>query len=81
MMQLWVHYTTLMDGERMYNMNIIRICHASTQPFLQEGVKDFFKALRGVMKWATSDYLDELVDQLDLIWKAGQRQFGNVETV
>ena len=79
-MQLWVHYTTLMDGERMYNMNILRICHASTQPFLQEGVKDFFKAVHGVMKWATSDFLDGLVEQLDLVWKAGQRQPGNVET-
>ncbi|KAI4168816.1 MAG: hypothetical protein LQ346_009029, partial [Caloplaca aetnensis] len=74
MMQLWVHYTTLMDGERMYNMNILRICHASTQPFLQEGVREFFKAVYGVMQWATVDFLDGLVEQLDLVWRAGQRQ-------
>ncbi|KAL9039410.1 MAG: hypothetical protein Q9180_002545 [Flavoplaca navasiana] len=79
MMQLWVHYTTLVDGERMYNMNILRICHASTQPFLQEGVKEFFKAVFGVMQWSTLDFLDGLVEQLDLVWKAGQRQQGNVE--
>lgn len=39
--------------------------------FSFKGIKDFFKPVHGVMKWATSDYLDELVDQLDLIWKAG----------
>ncbi|KAL8724243.1 MAG: hypothetical protein Q9166_008060, partial [cf. Caloplaca sp. 2 TL-2023] len=78
--QLWVHYTTLMDGECMYNMNILRICHASTQPFLQEGVREFFKAVYGVMQWATSDFLDGLVEQLDLVWKAGRRQHENVET-
>lgn len=81
MMQLWVHYTTLMDGERMYNMNILRICHASTQPFLQEGVREFFIAVYGVMKWATSNFLDRLVEYLYLIWKAGQQQHENIETV
>ncbi|KAL8884547.1 MAG: hypothetical protein Q9192_006820 [Flavoplaca navasiana] len=80
MMQLWVHYTTLIDGERMYNMNILRICHASTQPFLQEGIKEFFKAVYGVMQWSTLDFLDGLVEQLDMVWKAGQGQQGNVET-
>ncbi|KAL8651852.1 MAG: hypothetical protein Q9210_003026 [Variospora velana] len=80
MMQLWVHYTTLTDGERMYNMNILRICHASTQPFLQEGVKEFFKAVYGVMQWGIVDFLDGLVEQLDLVWRAGQRQHENVET-
>ncbi|KAL8902913.1 MAG: hypothetical protein Q9207_004281 [Kuettlingeria erythrocarpa] len=74
MMQLWVHYTTLMDGERMYHMSILRICHASTQPFLQEGVKEFFKAIYGVMQWATADFLDGVVEQLELVWRAGQRQ-------
>ena len=80
MMQLWVHYTTPMDGERMYNMNILRICHASTQPFLQERVRDFFKAVYGVMMWATSDFLDGLVEHLGLVWKAGHQQHENVET-
>ena len=73
MMQLWVHYTTLVDRERMYNMNILRICHASAQPFLREGVNDFFKAIHGVMSWVTSDFLDGIVEQLDLVWKAGQQ--------
>ncbi|KAL8768857.1 MAG: hypothetical protein Q9209_005038 [Squamulea sp. 1 TL-2023] len=80
MMQLWVHYTTLIDGERMYNMNILRICHASTQPFLQEGVKEFFRAVYGVMRWATSEFLDGLVEQLHLIWEAEKRQHENDET-
>ncbi|KAL8932234.1 MAG: hypothetical protein Q9211_006438 [Gyalolechia sp. 1 TL-2023] len=79
-MQLWVHYTTLMDGEHMYNMNIVRRCHASSQPFLQEGVKDFFKAVSGVMRWAVSDFLDDIVEQLNLMWKAGQRQHEAIET-
>ena len=50
-MQLWAHYTTLMDGERMYNINILRICHTSTQPCLQEGVEDVFSAVYGVLRW------------------------------
>lgn len=70
-----------MDGERIYNMNILRICHASTQPFLQEGVREFFIAVYGVMKWATSNFLDRLVEYLYLIWKAGQQQHENIETV
>lgn len=69
-----------MDGERMYSMNILRICHASTQPFLQEGVRDFFKAVYGVMKWAASNFLDGLLEDLGLVWKAGQGQPENVET-
>ncbi|KAL8709486.1 MAG: hypothetical protein Q9220_005728 [cf. Caloplaca sp. 1 TL-2023] len=74
MMQLWVHYTTLTDDERLYHMNILRICHASTQPFLQEGVRDFLKAVYGVMKWAISDFLDGIVGHLGLIWNAGRQQ-------
>ncbi|KAI4134333.1 MAG: hypothetical protein LQ341_006039 [Variospora aurantia] len=79
MIQLWVHYTTLTDRERMYHMYVLRICHASTQPFLQDGVKEFFTAVYGVMQWAIVDFLDGLVEQLDLIWKAGQRQHENVK--
>lgn len=30
MMKLWVYYMMMMDGERIYLLNILSICHAST---------------------------------------------------
>ena len=73
MVQLWVHYTTLMDNVRMYHMNILKICHASSLPSLRDGVLDFFEAVDGVMRWATSELLDEIADQLVLVWKGTQQ--------
>ena len=73
MVQLWVHYTILVDNVRIYKMNIIRACHASQFPFLQGGVRDFFEAVDGVISWATSELLDKIADQLVLVWKATAR--------
>lgn len=71
-LQLWVHYTTLVDKVRIHNMNILKICHASRRPSLREEVRNFFIAVHGVMEWARSDFLDEIVKQLVLVWKAVQ---------
>lgn len=73
MVQLWVHYTTLVDNVRMYMMNIIKACHASQFPSLRDGVRDFFEAVDGVMSWATSELLDEVAEQLVLVWKAAAK--------
>ena len=70
MLQLWVHHTTLVDDVRIYTMNIIKACHASQFPSLRDGVRDFFEAVDGVMRWATSELLDDITEQLALVWKA-----------
>ena len=68
-LQFWVHYITMKDDEREYKMNILKICHASSFPPLRERVQEFFEAVDGVMSWATSDFLDEIADQLVLVRK------------
>ncbi|KAL8896487.1 MAG: hypothetical protein Q9207_007682 [Kuettlingeria erythrocarpa] len=69
-LQLWVHYTTLVDKVRIHNMNILKICHASRRPSLREDVRNFLFAVDGIMKWACSDFLDQVVRQLVLVWRA-----------
>ena len=71
-MQLWVHYTTSVDNVRIYNMNALKICQISPNPFLRKEVLEFFKAVSGVMKWATSELVDEIVKQLILVRKSGK---------
>ena len=73
-MQLWVHYSRLVDDVRIYNMNALRICQISPHKFLRQGVFDFFKAVVGVMRWATSELVDEIVEQLVLLWKSGRQR-------
>ena len=68
--ELWVHYTTSVQGARFYNSNLLRICHAS----LPGTVREFFMAVEGWMKWASSELLDDIVKQLVLVWKAAQQQ-------
>lgn len=65
-MELWVHYTTLCDDVRMYNMDIIKTCHAS----LQEGVVEFLMELERVMDWASIEFLNEIMEQLVLVERA-----------
>jgi hypothetical protein len=67
-MELWAHYTTSQDGVRMYNMTILKTCHAS----LQEGVVEFLMVVDSVMSWASTDFLDEIVAQLVLVDRAGR---------
>ena len=68
-LQLWVHYITMKDDVCKYKTNILKICHASSFPPLREGVQEFFKAVDGVMSWASSDFLDEIAAHLDLLRK------------
>lgn len=73
-MQLWVHCSRLVDDVRIYNMNALRICQISPYAFLRKGVLDFFKAVFGVMRWATSEFVDDIVEQLVLLWKSGKQR-------
>ena len=69
-MELWVHYTTLTEGVRIYNMNILKTCHAS----LKEGVVEFLITVDLVMSWASNDFLNEIAEQLRLVARAERVQ-------
>lgn len=69
-MELWVHYTTLKAGVRIYNMNILKTCHAS----LEEGVVEFLVTVDLVMSWANTDFLYEIAEQLCLVARAERVQ-------
>ena len=69
-MELWVHYTTLTEGVRKYNMNILKTCHAS----LEEGVVEFLVMVDHVMSWAGTDFLNEIAEQLCLVARAARVQ-------
>ena len=62
-MELWVHYTTLMEGVRIYNMNILKVCHGS----VEEGVVGFLVMVDLVMSWGSTVFLSETVEQLLLV--------------
>lgn len=72
--QLWVHYTTLVDDVRTYNMNILKICHPSRRQSLRKDVESFFEAVNGVMDWAVSALLDDIVGQLVVLGKLGRER-------
>lgn len=65
-MELWVHYTIMDDGSRMYNMNILKTCHAS----ILGGVMGFLTAVHGVLDWAMNEFVNEVADQLLLVKNA-----------
>lgn len=67
-LELWVHYCTSVENARFWNMGIIHACHAS----IPRMVREFFVAVEGVMRWASSEFLDDITKQLALIWKAVQ---------
>lgn len=69
-MELWANYTTLQENVHMYNMNILKTCHAS----LQKGVVGFLIEVDSVMSSASIDFLNEIVEQLVLVERAGQAQ-------
>ena len=51
-------------------MKILKICYASRRPSLREEVQRFLVAVNGLMGWAYSDLIDEVVKQLVSVWKA-----------
>ena len=67
-MLLYVHYTTSVQSARFYNMHLLEVCHATRR----KSVRDFFMAVAGVMRWASAELLDDVAQQLFLVWKAAQ---------
>jgi hypothetical protein len=68
--ELWVHYTTSQKNVRMYNMNILKTCHAS----LPEGVTEFLMVVDSMMSWASVDFVNDIAEQLVLVESAGRAQ-------
>lgn len=62
-MELWAHYTTSVSGRRNYNMNLLQTCHA----LLPAGVVDFLVVVDRVLRWACSEFLDDVAKQLALM--------------
>lgn len=71
-LELWAHYATSVRDIRTYNMNILKICRVSRRPALQKEVAGFLEAVYGIMEWASTEFLDGVVEQLVLLWDAGQ---------
>ena len=69
---LWLHYITSLENARFYNLHVLKICHAT----IPSTTRDFFKAIAGVMNWASTEFLDDIAAQLFSIWNATQ---GHVE--
>lgn len=68
-MLLWVHYTTSVQGARFFNMHLLETCHATRR----DAVRQFFTAVAGIMRWASSELLDDIAKQLFLVWQAAQQ--------
>ncbi|KAK5241839.1 hypothetical protein LTR90_006908 [Exophiala xenobiotica] len=69
-MLLWLHYITWLENARFYNMHVLSICHTT----IQSTTREVFGALAGVMRWASTEFLDDVGAQLLLVWKAANRQ-------
>lgn len=61
-MELWAHYITLEEDIRMYEMKLLKICHMS----LLEGVENFLAVVDNVMRWASSEFVNYIAEQLVL---------------
>ena len=61
--ELWVHYTTMCDEDRSFDMNIVTICHASFLP----GVVELLVKVDAIMSWAADASVDKMAEQLALL--------------
>ena len=63
--QLWVHYTTARDGDRVYHMAIIKTCDMA----LCNDVPGFLEAVDNVMRWGSGDHKKTIAKQLRIVWR------------
>ena len=66
--ELWAHYTTMQDGNRLYQMSIIRSCHMA----IYGDVSGFVETVENIMKWGCGEHLENVADQLMTLWTAMQ---------
>lgn len=58
--ELWVHWSSVEDGVRKFNMTLLKLCHG----VLLEGVEDFFVAVDNMLRWGTGQFVDAVVERL-----------------
>ncbi|KIW10282.1 hypothetical protein PV08_11244 [Exophiala spinifera] len=61
--ELWVHYTFVEEGQRMFDMKLVKICNV----MLKETVEDFFFAVDGVLSWGAGAFRQSVVDRMRLV--------------
>lgn len=66
--ELWTHYTTEEDGDRIYNSKIWK----SSNLAIASEVLGFLEAVDNVMKWGMGEHLELIANQLKLLWTAAQ---------
>lgn len=64
--ELWTHYTTEEDGDRIYNNKIWKSCNMAVDC----EVPGFLEAVDNVMRWGPGGHLEKIVNQLKLVWAA-----------
>ena len=64
--ELWVHYTTEEDGDRIYHNQIWKSCNMGVEC----EVPGFLEAIDNVMRWGLEGHLEKIVNQLKLVWAA-----------
>lgn len=68
--ELWAHYTTEEDGERNYWQKLWNSCNVA----LDCENSQFLEDVDNVMKWGVGGHLDNVANQLNMVWTAA-RQF------
>lgn len=63
--QLWAHYATAGDGDRMYYMAIIKTCDMA----LCNDIPGFLEAVDNVMRWGSGDHKEMIAKQLRIVWR------------
>ena len=61
--ELWVHYTYIKHGERIFNMALLKYCNG----LVLEGLEDFIVAIDNVLRWGTGPFLDSVVERLEKV--------------
>ena len=61
--EFWGHYTYIEDGERKFNMALLKSCNG----LLLEGLEDFVVAIDNVLRWGTGSFLDSVVERLEKV--------------
>ncbi|KAL8948897.1 MAG: hypothetical protein Q9222_004955 [Ikaeria aurantiellina] len=71
-MELWVHYVTGNGDLREYHMNVVKVCYVARRPALRREVEDFLSAIFGVMRWASTEFLEGLTERFVSLCKSAK---------
>ena len=66
--ELWAHYITVEDGDRMWHMVIVKTCNMA----VCSEIPGFLEAVDNVMHWGTGEHLEKTANQLRIVRGAAQ---------